>query len=190
EFRNGFLAAAFVLYDREGGGQNSLQDMVDAILAALANKSNLDHTHVLGDIQGGTEGKFAAFDATGTLVEVDAPSGGSGPVTQDLDIADFAIVSGGVELMRYDQGDLFLRGRRVFTSNIDAPVEGQVPAWNASEGEFRNSFVTAAMLAADLRALTVDGGNILLPGLPKSDPATPDALWNDGGTLKVSAGAV
>ncbi|MEL6713705.1 MAG: hypothetical protein AAFP86_08020, partial [Planctomycetota bacterium] len=70
-FENRYLAAAFVLYDREGGGQNSLQDMIDAILAALGNKANTDHTHALEDIQGGTAGRLASFDGSGALSDVD-----------------------------------------------------------------------------------------------------------------------
>jgi hypothetical protein len=31
-------------------------------------------------------------------------------------------------------------------------------------------------------------GNVLMPNLPASDPAVAGALWNDAGTVKVSAG--
>jgi len=37
-------------------------------------------------------------------------------------------------------------------------------------------------------AAYISGGNILMPNLPTSDPAVANALWNDSGTLKVSAG--
>jgi len=33
-----------------------------------------------------------------------------------------------------------------------------------------------------------DGTDILMPVLPTADPSIPGQLWNDGGTLKVSAG--
>jgi hypothetical protein len=31
-------------------------------------------------------------------------------------------------------------------------------------------------------------GFVIMPGLPTADPVSADALWNDAGTLKVSAG--
>lgn len=33
-----------------------------------------------------------------------------------------------------------------------------------------------------------DGGTVILPNLPTVDPVVAGALWNDAGTLKVSAG--
>ena len=35
---------------------------------------------------------------------------------------------------------------------------------------------------------TIDGGTVILPNLPTSDPVVAGQLWNDAGTLKVSAG--
>jgi hypothetical protein len=35
---------------------------------------------------------------------------------------------------------------------------------------------------------SIDGAILSIPNLPTSDPAAAGRLWNDGGTLKVSAG--
>ncbi|MEO1700392.1 MAG: hypothetical protein AAFU73_24100, partial [Planctomycetota bacterium] len=168
-----------------------LQAMIDAILGSLDNRALLLHSHMLGEVQGGTPGKYVRFDDAGVLEEVDAPSGGGsldGPLEQDLDIAEFRIVSDGVELMRFEESQLFLRGLAVFASRIEAPEKGHVPVYDEESGEFRNGPVTAESLAADLRCLQVNEGNLLLPGLPKTDPGVIDALWSDGGTLRISSG--
>ncbi|MEO1700354.1 MAG: hypothetical protein AAFU73_23910 [Planctomycetota bacterium] len=60
EFRNDFLRAAFVVYDREGGGQVQLQAMIDAILGSLDNRALLLHSHMLGEIQGARRASTSA----------------------------------------------------------------------------------------------------------------------------------
>jgi hypothetical protein len=35
---------------------------------------------------------------------------------------------------------------------------------------------------------SIDGATLSMPNLPESDPAVAGRLWNDSGTLKVSAG--
>ncbi|MEO1700355.1 MAG: hypothetical protein AAFU73_23915 [Planctomycetota bacterium] len=97
-------------------------------------------------------------------------------------------MSDGVELMRFDQGQLFLRGLAVFASRIESPEKGQVPVYDDDEGEFRNGLIGADSLAADLRCLQFDGANYLLPDLPKTDPGVVNALWSDAGTLRISSG--
>lgn len=37
-------------------------------------------------------------------------------------------------------------------------------------------------------SLTVTGGTVIMTGLPTTNPAVAGQLWNDAGTLKVSAG--
>ena len=39
-----------------------------------------------------------------------------------------------------------------------------------------------------LNNLTASGGTVLLTNLPTSDPNNAGQLWNDSGTLKISAG--
>jgi len=36
--------------------------------------------------------------------------------------------------------------------------------------------------------LTFDATNLIITGVPTSDPASAGALWNDSGTLKLSTG--
>ena len=36
--------------------------------------------------------------------------------------------------------------------------------------------------------LRCQDGQVIMPNLPTSDPAIANALWNDGGTLKISSG--
>ena len=36
--------------------------------------------------------------------------------------------------------------------------------------------------------LTVDGANVVITGLPTSDPSVAGALWSDTGVLTISAG--
>jgi hypothetical protein len=44
------------------------------------------------------------------------------------------------------------------------------------------------VMTATYSQTTMNGSILLLEGLPQSDPLVADQLWNDGGTLKVSAG--
>ena len=51
--------------------------------------------------------------------------------------------------------------------------------------------VTGAVAATTLNAtgaVTLSNASIKMTALPTSDPAVAGALWNDAGTLKVSAG--
>lgn len=67
-----------------------------------------------------------------------------------------------------------------------------------SEGGFQTvtkSAVTGAVTvtstlgpATSITSLTASGA-VILSGLPTSDPVVAGQLWNDAGTLKVSAGA-
>lgn len=50
---------------------------------------------------------------------------------------------------------------------------------------FGAAAVTAGLSAA---SLTISGGTVILADLPTADPAEAGQLWNDTGTLKVSAG--
>ena len=42
--------------------------------------------------------------------------------------------------------------------------------------------------AAHVINIQIQGGHVYLPNLPVADPTIAGALWNDGGTVKVSAG--
>jgi hypothetical protein len=47
---------------------------------------------------------------------------------------------------------------------------------------------TGGITAADTLEITLAGGGLILTSLPTADPLLAGALWNDGGTVKVSAG--
>ena len=50
------------------------------------------------------------------------------------------------------------------------------------------STVTLNTGVTTLNNLTASGGTVLLTNLPTSDPNNAGQLWNDSGTLKISAG--
>jgi len=56
-----------------------------------------------------------------------------------------------------------------------------------SQNGFQTISVNATTGAVTTTA-TIDGGTVILPNLPTSDPVVAGQLWNDAGTLKVSAG--
>lgn len=64
---------------------------------------------------------------------------------------------------------------------------GTLMAANASVPAGSIPTVGAAGILAASR-ITDNGVNIIVEGLPTSDPAVANALWNDNGTLKISAG--
>jgi len=45
-----------------------------------------------------------------------------------------------------------------------------------------------SLIAGGVEGIRVANGNIQLKNLPTSDPSTADQLWNDSGTVKISAG--
>lgn len=53
---------------------------------------------------------------------------------------------------------------------------------NVSRPQGGNSLVIGAV------TLTVSGSNVIITGLPTSDPAVAGALWNNAGVVTVSAG--
>lgn len=74
----------------------------------------------------------------------------------------------------------------------DAVATSQVLEWfddtvGAIAARFKAKDSGATVYLGQLVAL-LDDGTIKLPNLPTSDPAVADQLWNDTGTLKVSAG--
>jgi hypothetical protein len=64
-------------------------------------------------------------------------------------------------------------------STFTGPVRSQ----NGFETITVNSTTGAVTVTA-----AINGGTVVLPDLPTSDPAVAGQLWNDAGTLKVSAG--
>jgi hypothetical protein len=61
-----------------------------------------------------------------------------------------------------------------------------------STGDFITSTLTipsaGGITAADTLEITLAGSGLILTSLPTADPLLAGALWNDGGTVKVSAG--
>lgn len=75
----------------------------------------------------------------------------------------------------------------------DVSVKGGVSTGNAAPGKFKVQAGTPGASGATLQALSdvlvVDAAGVVrIIGLPTSDPVVANQLWNDGGTLKVSAG--
>lgn len=73
----------------------------------------------------------------------------------------------------------------------DGTGSGNVLYWNGSD------WVESTVIGISGGNVTISGGgdttitpdgNIIMSGLPTSDPTVAGALWNDSGTLKVSAG--
>lgn len=103
-----------------------------------------------------------------------------------------------------DTGDLTVEGevalntadKRMYTrdsSNAivllgiqDGTGDGNSIRWDESDGEWQES---TALTISDAGLVTINATNsIVLSNLPTSDPVNAGELWNDSGTLKVSAG--
>lgn len=181
EWVNGSLPGASVVIDLGGGLFEDADTVISDFAASIANKSNLDHTHGIEDIQGGTPGAWVRFDAGGVLEEVAAPTGSGGisnPLTGDLDIATHALVSGARELISVVGGNVRLDGRDVFPAEISSPAEGQVAVYDEGGAVFGNRLLTPADISGVTEGYTVVGnaqGRL-------EEVAPPSSLSLDGGT--------
>jgi hypothetical protein len=126
----------------------------------------LIHWEDVGDEGGGT-GSGIQFDVinTGDWIEIDTTD-----VNPDTDT--------GIQLYSTAQMQLFSDDEIVVAANeIGIRSSGAGVSIDASH-------------SGDNLTLTVDQSNgayLLIHGLPTSDPATTDAIWNDGGVLKISS---
>ena len=69
------------------------------------------------------------------------------------------------------------------TTTFSGPVVSQ----NGFEGN--TSGAVAATTLSTTGAVTINGTTVIITALPTANPEVVGQLWNDGGTLKISAGA-
>lgn len=120
-----------------GGGLGALSasqlSQILNLATLLAQKSNLGHSHAFVTITGidwSTLADDRMLARVGGVTQWIPFQGGGGggiqnPLTQDLNIAGFRIVSGGQELLRYENDQVFLMGQSVLDAEITDPVDGQ-----------------------------------------------------------------
>ena len=122
-----------------------------------------------------------------TIVLKNSVTGDAVPTTGDL------TVQGEVALNLADKR-LFARDGSnavVLIGIQDGTSSGNTLTWDGSD------WVETARITVSGGDVSIDGtgdttiapdGNVILSGLPTSDPVVAGALWSDSGTLKVSAG--
>lgn len=150
----------------------------------------------------------------GAFVWVDEPTGGGSgtsglenPLDEDLDLGGFAIVDGDVELLKVQDGKIYLNAKEIFGFDVTGATEGEVPRFDETVGE-AGEFVSALPKVGDLvggapgsllvvgndqrvaesSAIADNGTNLFFPELPTSDPNVAGAAWLDGSAVMVSAG--
>ena len=69
----------------------------------------------------------------------------------------------------------------------DGTSDGAVKYWNNTTGAWVESSLVTINPTTGLVTINCTN-NLVLSNLPTSDPVVAGALWNDSGTLKVSAG--
>ncbi|MEM9378403.1 MAG: hypothetical protein AAGB93_00540 [Planctomycetota bacterium] len=123
---------------------DDVQEAIAALKAITDDRALTDHSHALTDLQAGVSATpgFYLTPTAGGGVEwkvLPAASGGvANPLTANLDLAEFALMSGLTEVLRVQGGQIFLGTRRVFDANIESPAQGHVAIYDAGAGEFRN----------------------------------------------------
>ena len=139
-------------------------------------------------------------DTSGTLELANIIASG------DINLSDGSqVVSSGDLIIGYDAGTiLFSESRGAHTANISGPINIQKSGttqftFGGASGNYthRNLYTASTSFTLGLSSkrwgtayLTdIDAsGDIDFTGLPTSDPASAGRLWNDSGTLKISAG--
>jgi hypothetical protein len=175
---------------------------VTGLQAALNGKAASVHSHAIADVtglqaaldgirqvtdpSGASSGQVLTADGTGTYSWQD-PSGGGG--SRSIIIGSTAV---------QDAVSNIVTNVVLVTDGGGAVQPG--PVWDDSSGTLTTpSVVATSSFSAGGTTIINDGGVsttdlaasgtvVTLPNLPTSDPAVVGRLWNDGGTLKVSAG--
>jgi len=88
---------------------------------------------------------------------------------------------------------------RIQTYGLDSTITGEdkiigTDGAVGADNETKNFTISAlkTFINTDISVTgtsSIDGATLSLPNLPTSDPQVSGRLWNDGGTLKISAGA-
>lgn len=135
-----------------GGLDSSDFDAILNLPSRLGGRAPLVHTHgfqaAISDIDWSTlaQNRILAY-VGGQFLWIDAPSGGGlgNPLTADLDLATFALVSGAEELVRFVEGELRICGLP-FPKFAGDPQVGDV--WRFGPGgEWEPTALTAAMIS-------------------------------------------
>lgn len=138
-----------------GFAATSLVGQLAELLGVLNTKSAIGHSHPLTELQvpaGATPGYYLTPKAGGGWELLPLPAAGGGianPLTANLNIAGYQIVSGANELLRFSGGQVLLGGRAVFPSTIADPQAGEVAVYDANEGDFRNRLLAASEVTVE-----------------------------------------
>jgi hypothetical protein len=137
----------------------------------------------VGDTEGGIVvtamgGNAEAWYARSVLTLRGRTNGGAGRARAGFDVYDSAGSIAAILLLR-DDGTVSLDSVAGAVESLAGDVGFRATPGTASLGRITDP----GSVVAD-----VTQGLVIMPGLPTADPVSADALWNDAGTLKVSAG--
>jgi hypothetical protein len=143
-------------------------------LRFLERREQLPNPHTDDDLAGGGGGiQFDTTPQEGGFLEV-TTSTGSISLDAETGIVlagdDFALVQSDSGYIQVESQGISSGGLGILIRSYDS--DAKVVIQSGSSGDIR--------IAA--------GGQIIMDGLPDFDPAVHGALWNDGGTMKISAG--
>lgn len=166
-----------------------LTAQVGQLLTLLDGKAATAHTHPLSEVlvpAGATVGHAVVVGSGNTLTTA-AVSGGGGianPLTANLNISTFALVSGAQEVLKWAGGKVVLGGRDVIPAAIASPAAGHVPVYNAGTSVFENRILTAAEVSTTAIS-GVTGANVqaMLADIAGQLPADTDDV-PEGATNK------
>ena len=152
----------------------------------------------------GTDGaddhELAMFDFANNKFQLNGDGGivlaGTSSGTNQTTLTSFN--SGGNSRMKIKGGN-FIHDVAFETSKNDFEYAELISSYNGSDTKFilkkSNSDTTSTASTVQLNTgttilnnLTASGGTVILSNLPTSDPNNAGQLWNDSGTLKISAG--
>ena len=140
---------------------------------------------ILFDGTGGTANEliFQTFTVAGGLAEAFRVQGGGAKVTGTLDIDGGVSITDNTITSSASNADLELRA-----SGTGDVIVGAVRVHGTTISSDDSTKITFAE-AVDVNGnLTVTGAQVDFTNLPTSDPAVAGRLWNDSGTVKISAG--
>lgn len=180
------LAADITATALTGVPGTTVHAQLEQLLALIEARALTAHTHALADLLvpgGATVGQVISVGSGGTFV-VTTPSGGGGgianPLTANLDIATFALMSGAQEILKWAGGKVVLGGRDVIPAAITSPAAGHVAVYNDGTTVFENRILTAAEVSVSaisgLSGATVQAALASLESTKLETSATTDAV--------------
>lgn len=183
---HGLLAATDVSASVPGIAGNTVHLLLDDLRAQILGRALLSHTHPLSQLEvpaGATPGHYLTPKVGGGWELLALPAAGGGvtsPLSANLNLATYALVSGATELLRYSGGQILLGGRAVFPSTITTPAAGHVPVYDAGNADFRNRLLAAAEVTVEaisgLTGSTVQAALASLESTKLETSATTDAV--------------